>query len=122
MRKLSILITFAATLLYVPVVMAEEVREYWGAYVEAGDYWPTGQVYGVSWNYPSPEEALNRAMEECLKQPRCVDIHDYNVFSTSLEKGYDSERGKHRSDVFHTDYGNIKANLNKVLCIQQFSF
>ena len=90
-----------------------EVREYWGAYVEAGKYWERGEVVGVSWDHPSPEEALNRAIKECLKQPRCVDIHEYDVFSTSLEKGYDYDR----SDVFHTDYGNIEAGLSKNLCI-----
>lgn len=38
-------------------------REYWGAFVSTiGLHRP---AYGISWNYPSKEDALNRAAREC---------------------------------------------------------
>ena len=42
-------------------------REYWGPYIEAGDYSVGPQGFGMVWNYPDPQSAIEAALGECKK-------------------------------------------------------
>ena len=44
-------------------------QEYWGAFARSLDTSGTGKrVYGLSWNYPTREEAVAEAFRQCRKQ------------------------------------------------------
>ena len=63
-RNARAALALGACLLGTPCVA--DAEEYWGAFVATeGTY---GPAYGVSWNYPSREEAVARAARECGKK------------------------------------------------------
>ena len=68
-------------------VETQSAKKYWGAYAEAGSYADDTQGYGVSWNYSSPKQAIDRAIEECTKRHTYDDCLEYiMVFSTSSKR------------------------------------
>ena len=83
--------------------------ELWGAYVEAGEYWGEGgEVYGLTWNYPSPEAAIVEATRLCRYEYwRCIEpgIHKYFVFSTSAGRINSHMAGDYSMAFFSTKYG-----------------
>ena len=89
-----------------------QAQEYWGAYAEGGKYWEGGEAFGLAWNFPSPERAINSAIKECLKHRQCAanGVHKLHVFSTSAKKNKRPAR-------FSTNYGPQKGIFWKWRCI-----
>lgn len=76
-----LIIIAAGILLYCTVASSQESGEYWGSHVRAYNS-NKGAVFGVSWNYPSAREAIDRAVAACSENGGEDCLHRITAFST----------------------------------------
>lgn len=89
MKGTHVAVSTSLLMLRLASTTVAQAREFWGAYAEGGEYWSGGEAYGLSWNYPSQDAAIDAAVAECMKHDTCTDhgVHKLNVFSTSASTG-----------------------------------
>ena len=104
MIKTMILLMAVSGILWVSTASAE--KKYYWAYVQGGDT-VVGlmSAYGVAWNFPTQEEAINRATAECQNRIKgtklsCGWIHTghnscFAIYKTKVLRGYMSNEWKY---------------------------